>query len=154
MVCMGNICRSPMAAAVLTELVGRSGLVDVEVESFGTTDYHVGEPADRRAEAALQRAGWRAPDHRARQIGPAELAAADLVLCMDRRNLAALRGLGDAGAHPAHVHLLRTFDPTSVPGDDEVPDPWSGGDADFDRALQLIERACRGVVGQLAAAGR
>jgi protein-tyrosine phosphatase len=152
MVCLGNICRSPMAAAVAAAMGDEAGLAGrVEVESFGTAGYHRGEAADARADAALRRRGWPAGGHRARQIRAADVVAADLVLCADRANRAAVRRL--APEHAGKVQLLRAFDPSSGP-DDEVPDPWDGDDGDFDHALALIEDACRGLVAELAAEGR
>ncbi len=153
MVCLGNICRSPMAEAVAQALVAEAGLDgDVMVDSFGTTGAHAGEGADPRALAALSRRGWALPGHRARQLRAGDLAVIDLVLCADRSNVAAVRGLAppDAG----RVRLLRSFDPDAIAGDDEVPDPWGGDDLAFDLALGRIEAACRGLVGHLAAARR
>lgn len=153
MVCMGNICRSPMAAAVTAALVSEAGLDGtVRVESFGTTGYHRGEGADGRAVAALRRRGWPTGGHRARQLSAGDVESADLVLCADRANLVAVCRL--APAHATKVRLLRSYDRAVTPGDDEVPDPWEGGDADFDRALALIEDACRGLVADLAAPPR
>lgn len=150
MVCLGNICRSPMAAAVAAALVQRQGLVSqVHVESFGTAGYHAGEDADPRAAEALQRRGWPAPAHCARRLTAADVAAADLVLCADRANLRDVRRLAGE-AEGGKVRLLRSFDPGAGPGDRDVPDPWSGGSADFDRTLALIERACLGLVAHLA----
>ena len=155
MVCLGNICRSPMAAAVATAMAEDAGLGgEVVFESFGTAGYHEGECANPRADATLRRGGWPAGGHRARQLRPADLAAADLVLCADRSNLADVRRLAGAGAGTAKVRLLRSYDPEASPGDDEVPDPWGGDDTDFDLTLALIEQACRGLVGELADAPR
>lgn len=184
MICLGNICRSPMASSVAGAMVERARLADrVTVESFGTAGYHAGESADPRADAALRRRGWPAGDHCARRLHPRDLAAADLVLCADRANLAEVRrlaglppgpglpgqaapaglpGLPDRTGLPAglagqagdKIRLLRSFDPGVVAGDDEVPDPWGGEEADFDQALELIERACRGLVTELASALR
>ena len=205
MVCLGNICRSPMAEAVASALVRESGLSDlVSIESFGTASYHVGERAHPQAEAALRRRGWPVGDHRARNLRRRDLDRLDLVLCADRANLAEVRrvagsaGVADLAAadlaaadlaaadlaaadlaaadgqvdaaamrarvdpagrtHPRvgrtatpRIGLLRSFDADADPGDDEVPDPWGGLDADFDRALDLIERSCRGLVAALAA---
>jgi protein-tyrosine phosphatase len=152
MVCLGNICRSPMAAAAARELIDEAGLGDrVVIESFGTAGYHVGEGADPRAEAALRRRGWTASAHRARRLGVDDVRSSDLLLCADRANLVAVERLAaSAGEDPSKVRLLRSFDPSSRPGDDEVPDPWSGEDADFDRVLTSIERSCRWLVGELA----
>jgi protein-tyrosine phosphatase len=154
MVCLGNICRSPMAAAVAQALVDDAGLSDrVQVESFGTAAYHAGEPIDPRAEAALRRRGWTARRHRARRLRPADVHAADLVLCADHSNEGVVRRLaenGDGGDGGKKVRMLRSFDPGTDNRDDEVPDPWGGGAEGFDRALELIERACRGLVDELA----
>ncbi len=151
MVCHGNICRSPMAAAVARALVAEAGLTEtVVVESFGTSREHAGEGIDPRAAAALARRGWSTTGHHARQLRAADVASTDLVLCADRANL---RDVLRLGVTDADVRLLRSYDP-DVGTDDEVPDPWFGSDADFDRALDLIERACQGLVGQLAAVCR
>ena len=153
MVCLGNICRSPMAASVAASLVSEAGLDPaVTVESYGTAGYHGGEPADRRADAALRRRGWPAGGHRARQLTAGDLRQLDLVLCADRDNLRAVRRLAPEQADK--VRLLRSFDPQAAPGDDEVPDPWGGDDAAFDEALTVIEVACRGLVRELAAPPR
>jgi len=154
MVCLGNICRSPMAKAVAAAMVDEAGLGgEVVVESFGTAGYHEGDGAHPGAEAALRRGGWPAGVHRARMLRAGDLAAADLVLCADRANLSDVRRLaGAAGADK--VRLLRSYDPQASPGDDEVPDPWGGDDREFDLVLALIERSCRGLVGELARSPR
>jgi protein-tyrosine phosphatase len=155
MVCMGNICRSPMAETVATSLLEQAGLDDrIHVESFGTNGYHVGEAADPQARAALRRAGWPSDGHRARQLRPDDLARLDLVLCADQGNLAQVRRMADQAGFPAdRVQLLRSHDPETGPSDDEVPDPWGRSDRAFDEALELTERACRGLVDELARPG-
>ncbi|MHB8439700.1 MAG: low molecular weight protein-tyrosine-phosphatase [Acidimicrobiales bacterium] len=152
MVCLGNICRSPMAESVARAMVAEAGLDDVIVESFGTADYHCGEGADPQADAALCRGGWPYGRHVARQITTEDVEAADLVLCADHANLRRVRRI--VPADTGKIRLLRDFDPDAAPGDDEVPDPWGRGDAAFDRSLLLVEKACRGLVGQLATARR
>ena len=150
-VCLGNICRSPMAAAVASVLVEEAGLADrVVVESFGTADYHVGKCADARTSAALRRRGWSADGHRARQITSSDVARADLVLAADRSNVEFLQRLAGDDRNRAKIRLLRSFDPLSTPWDQEVADPWFGEEADFDSALDQIEAACRGLVDHLA----
>ena len=140
-----------MAEAVATVMVEQAGLGgEVTVESFGTAGYHEGERAHRGTEAALRRGGWPAGAHRARQLRPADLAALDLVLCADRANLAAVERLAGSSEATATLRLLRHYDPHASPGDDEIPDPWGGDDTDFDQVLALIERSCRGLVGELA----
>ncbi len=153
MVCLGNICRSPMAEVVARALIADEDLaVEVSVESFGTAGYHRGERADPGARAALGRRGLSADGHRARQIAEGDVAALDLVLCADRSNVRDVERL--APGHVGKIRLLRSYDPLTTNGDDEVPDPWGGRDGDFDDALALIEAACRGLVGELAAARR
>ncbi len=152
MVCLGNICRSPMAESVGQAMVERAGLGHlVTVESFGTAGYHVGAPADAGAVAALLRRGWPATGHRARRIEGDDVAASDLVLCVDRSVLTHVQRLAGAGPYRAGILLLRSFDPAVTTADEEVPDPWGGDAGAFDRALVLIERACRGLVDGLAA---
>jgi protein-tyrosine phosphatase len=170
MVCLGNICRSPMAAAVGSAMVDQAGLGErFVVESFGTAGYHAGEAADSRAVAALRRRGWPADAHRARRLTSDDIAGCELILCADRSNVADVRrlvrgqvrgqvwgrgqvgGQGDQGrGDQSTIQLLRSFDPAVTPGDDEVPDPWGGDSRDFDYTLDLIEAACRGLVERLA----
>jgi len=128
-VCLGNICRSPMAEVVLRDRLEASGRTDVEVSSAGTGDWHVGEPMDRRAAATLSRHGYDPSGHRAQQYDAT--ADYDLVLAMDASNLA------DLGGPSARVRLFRDFDPVG-PGD--VPDPYFGGDDGFDEVLAIVER--------------
>lgn len=149
MVCLGNICRSPMAAAVAGEMVARAGLSDrVVIESFGTAGYHCGEGMDPGARAALGRRGWPSDGHRARRIRPGDVRAASLVLAADHYNLADLHRLADHDDR-AKIRLLRSFDPSS-PADQDVPDPWGGTALDFDHSLACIEAACAGLVEHLA----
>ena len=147
-VCLGNICRSPMAEVVLRALLAEEGLDDrVEVSSAGTGDWHVGQGADRRSTEVLTRRGYDARGHRARQFDPAWFDDHDLVVAMDRQNLADLRALAPRDRRDG-VLLLRSFDPTA--GDDlDVPDPYYGGPDGFDDALDMVERACRGLLDHL-----
>lgn len=146
LVCLGNICRSPMADVVLNAKLADAGLGDrVEVTSSGTGDWHVGEPMDVRAASVLQAAGHDADSHRARHFGPDWLDR-DLVLVMDRSNLADVLA---QGADPNRVRLFRSFDPDASEGDDEVPDPWHGGPDGFIDVLAMIERTSAHLVAQL-----
>lgn len=139
-VCLGNICRSPLAASVFRRQVARAGLSHLfRIDSAGVSDYHVGEPPDpRMAETAARHdvtlAGL------ARQIRPADIRDADYVIAMDRENRADLRALArdDAGAH---VQLLRTYDAEAT-GEPDVPDPYYGGPEGFERVYEMVERSC------------
>ena len=141
LVCLGNICRSPMAHVVLEARLADAGLDDVVVSSSGTGDWHVGSPMDRRAAATLTAAGYDATRHRARQHDAR--TDADLVLAMDAQNLADLGGAGD------RARLFRDFDPVD-PGSD-VPDPYYGGDSGFEEVLAMVERTVAALVDELRA---
>lgn len=132
-VCLGNICRSPIAAAVLAAELAD---LDVEVDSLGTGGWHVGEGADPRAIAALQRAGYDL-EHTARQASADVLADSDLVLAMDSDNLEFLQALG------VDAVLIRDFDPRGV-GED-VPDPYYGTFAEFDEVVEMVQATVPGL---------
>jgi protein-tyrosine phosphatase len=143
-VCLGNICRSPTAEAVMRKLVTEAGMPErFLIDSAGTGDWHVGSAPDRRASEAAASAGI-SLQGRARQISAADFESFDLILAMDRANLAELRRL----AAPQHAHklkLLREFDPHSG-GDLDVPDPYYGGPQGFCDVLELTDAACRGLL--------
>jgi protein-tyrosine phosphatase len=145
LVCLGNICRSPMADVVLTDRLERAGLGDrVEVASAGTGGWHVGGPMDERAAALLTRHGYDATRHRARQFQADWFDDADLVLAMDAANLADLVAQApDAG----RVRMFREFDPRAGgDGELDVPDPYFGGDEGFEQVLEMVERTCDALV--------
>lgn len=143
-VCLGNICRSPMADVVLNDRIAAAGLDDrVVVDSYGTGDWHVGNPMDKRAAATLTAAGYDATRHRARQF-TRSTTGHDLVLAMDVSNHADLAAL-DVPAD--RLRLFRSFDPT--PDDESVPDPYYGGDEGFDHVLGIVERASDAIVAEL-----
>jgi protein-tyrosine phosphatase len=145
-VCLGNICRSPMAESVLTRRLAEAGLAaDVEVDSAGTGGWHVGDGADRRAVATLQRRGYHTV-HRARQFQRSDFAAHDLVVALDEDNARDLHRLAPDAEAAAKIRLLRSFDP-DADGDLAIPDPYYGADHDFEHALDLIEASCDGLVG-------
>ena len=152
-VCLGNICRSPMADVVMSSLVAEAGLAHVvEVGSSGTGGWHVGQPMDERAAATLTEAGYDATRHRAAQHD-ATWGDLDLVLAMDASNLA------DVGGETERVRLFRSFDPAvsrssvepveTTPPD--VPDPYYGGDEGFADVLAMVERTCTALLDGLVA---
>ena len=155
LVCLGNICRSPMAEAVLRAELARAGLAEaVNVESAGTGDWHVGERMYGAARHELARRGYDGSAHRARQIQPSWLAGYDLVVAMDRANLATLRQMDPDAAAQGRIWLLRSFDPALTGGDDyqgDVPDPYGGSAGDFELAFDLIRDGAQGLAAQLAA---
>jgi protein-tyrosine phosphatase len=144
-VCLANICRSPMAESVLTRRLAEAGLsADVDVDSAGTGGWHIGNGADRRAVAALQRRGYQSV-HRARQFHRGDFDRVDLIVALDEDNARELHRLAPDADAAAKIRLLRSFDPASD-GDLAVPDPYYGTDHDFEHALDLIEPACDGLV--------
>jgi protein-tyrosine phosphatase len=154
-VCMGNICRSPTAEAVMRGLVAREGLDgDVEIDSAGIGSWHLGEPPDRRSTAAAQARGI-VLEGAARQVTQADFEAYDLLLAADEQNVAALRALAPDAEAAEKVVLLRAFDPPSAAaGDLEVPDPYYGGADGFDHVIDLVQAACDGLLERLRAEGR
>jgi protein-tyrosine phosphatase len=148
LVCLGNICRSPMADVVLQRHLADAGLDGrVAVASSGTGDWHIGHPMDRRAAATLTTAGYDASRHRAQQFGPTWLDEHDLVLAMDAQNLRDV--VAGADVDPSRVRLYRDFDPREPGG--EVPDPYYGGDRGFEEVLEMVERTSTALVAALAA---
>jgi protein-tyrosine phosphatase len=148
MVCMGNICRSPTAEAVLRAKLRRAGLLGrVQVDSAGTLDYHVGAPPDRRAQAHARQRGYDLSALRARQVQVDDFSRFDLILAMDDDNLDWLHA-HCPGALRGRVGKLVMF--ARGPHDGSVPDPYSGREADFERVLDLVEDACDGLVVHLA----
>ncbi len=142
-VCMGNICRSPLAEGVFRHLASQAGRAhEFEVDSCGTGGWHVGEQPDSRARAVAQKYGVPLR-HRARQFQRADFDAYDLILALDRDNrddLLSFSGLKPEQA--AKVKLLREFDPQAN-GDLDVPDPYYGGPEGFEEVYQMVERAAR-----------
>jgi protein-tyrosine phosphatase len=153
MVCMGNICRSPTAEGVLRAKVAQAGLTkQVHIESAGTHNFHPGSPPDERSQAYALRRGYDLSRLKARQITPDDYADFDLILAMDWDNLALLQ----VDCQPHHMVKLKLLMEFAGPQDGQgaslgavVPDPYHGGDADFERVLDLTEAACDGLVAVL-----
>ncbi len=147
-VCLGNICRSPLAEAVFRRTVADAGLTDrFEIDSAGTSGYHDGEPPDGRAAETAARRGVTLSGA-SRRITAEDVAHHDYLIVMDRENLAEVEELvADADADP-DVHLLREFDELAA-GDLEVPDPYFGGPQGFDLVHDLVERSCAGLLAHI-----
>ena len=146
-VCLGNICRSPTAEAVLRELAAREAPdLTLEVDSAGTAAYHVGQPPDPRTRAAAARRGYDLSALRARTVEADDFERFDLILAMDRENLTALRRRAPSQAHE-RLRLFLEFSPDRAPED--VPDPYYGGPNGFEEVLDLVEAATRGLLKHL-----
>ncbi len=149
-VCLGNICRSPMAEAILQHLADARG-IPMEVTSAGTAGWHIGRPADPRTKAELF-AHHIELRHRARQFTSADFVRADLVLAMDTDNQSHLIARATTQADLAKIHLIRDFDPRSVPGS-EVPDPYYGDQGDFREVFDLLTAASEGLLARITSDG-
>ncbi|MCG8905679.1 low molecular weight protein-tyrosine-phosphatase [Pseudomonas sp. DP-17] len=142
-VCLGNICRSPTAEGVLRHKVRAAGLEDrIEIDSAGTGDWHVGKAPDARTRAAALRRGYDLSSLRARQVSLADFSRYDLILAMDNANLRDLKHLRGSGGKAELDLFLRRYELEI----DEVPDPYYGGEDGFERVLDLVERACDGLL--------
>jgi protein-tyrosine phosphatase len=138
-VCTGNICRSPIGEVVLRAKLAEAGLTDVVVTSSGTSGWHIGDPMDSRAAAALARRGYDGSAHRAQEFRSCWFAERDLVLAMDSGHLSALnRRLGTEAV------------PVALFADVDVPDPYYGEDEGFDDVLDQIEKAADAWVARLS----
>ena len=144
LVCMGNICRSPTAEGVLRAFVQREDLGGAfEIDSAGTHGYHVGEPPDPRARAAAKRRGYDISMLRARQVNALDFHHYDCILAMDVDNLTLLQRV----CPTEHRHKLGLFLEYAINfEEEEVPDPYYGGQDGFDHVLDLVEDAVRGLI--------
>ncbi len=150
LVCLGNICRSPMAETVLRVALQAAGLDGaVVVDSAGTGDWHIGEPMNSAAGAALTSRGHDGSAHRARQIERSWLPERDLFLAMDARNLADLRRMATVGDRD-RIRLFGEVGGLTDVDSAEIPDPYGGSAADFGYVLDLLGRAAPVIAGRLA----
>ena len=141
---MGNICRSPTAEGVFRQIVTGQHLDErIRIDSAGTHAYHIGEPPDRRAQAAALQRDIDLSRQVARRVDVTDFEAFDYILAMDRDNLQILRSLCPAG-HEHKLSLFLSFAPHL--GEEEVPDPYYGGERGFERVLDLIEAAAEGLL--------
>lgn len=143
-VCTGNICRSPTAEAIFRKLVAEAGMSEtILADSAGTHGYHIGEPPDRRAQASAADRGYDLSSLRARRVERADFQRFDLIVAMDRGHFAILSRM----AEPSAAHKLKLM--MSYAGgfeEEDVPDPYYGGPQDFERVLDMLEDAARGLL--------
>ncbi len=148
-VCLGNICRSPLAEGVFRKQVHEAGLgEDLEVDSAGTGGWHVGQPPDRRMRQTASRHGVYLDDIRARKFDRADLDRFDLILAMDRSNLYDI--LSMAGPEQrSKVKLFMSYD-ESGGGQKDVPDPYYGGPDGFENVFEIVERTSRNILSSVS----
>lgn len=151
-VCLGNICRSPLAEGVFRHQVGDAGLDDrFEIDSAGTGGWHVGNPPDPRSSAVALQHGVSLAGQAARQVTADDFDHFDWIVAMDRSNLRDLEAICGSGDRRARLVLLRDFDPEPEGG--EVPDPYYGGPGGFDRVYAMVERSCAALLVQIEGDG-
>ena len=144
-VCLGNICRSPTAEGVFRKTVTHAGLADeIEVDSAGTGDWHIGHPPDDRAQAEAKERGYDLSSLRARQVSATDFQVFDYIIAMDHSNVRNLKAIGPEALH-SKIHLFLSFHPNADV--EEVPDPYYTGG--FDHAFELIEAASAGFLAHL-----
>lgn len=137
-VCLGNICRSPTAEAVMRHRLQQAGLAErIELDSAGTGDWHVGKAPDSRTQQAASRRGYDLSSLRGRQVSADDFARFDLILAMDSANLRDLQRIRPPQARAELDLYLRRFELA----EDEVPDPYYGGSEGFEHVLDLLEQA-------------
>jgi protein-tyrosine phosphatase len=148
-VCLGNICRSPLAEGIFRGLVDEAGLSDkFEIDSAGTGSWHVGERPDARAAMVAREHGIEL-DSRARQVTLKDLHDFDYVVAMDHENLRSLERMAASSGGDAEISLLRAYD--SDAEGEEVPDPYYGGVGGFENVYQIVARSCEGLLMRLRA---
>jgi protein-tyrosine phosphatase len=146
-VCLGNICRSPMAEGIFLHLARARGLAErYRADSAGTGDWHVGEPPDRRALAAARKWGVALPGL-CRQVRGSDFEEFDLLVAMDGNNRRDLEALSPASGK-GRIRLMRDFDPEAPAGAD-VPDPYYGGPREFDQVCEMLHRCCARLLDEL-----
>lgn len=140
-VCLGNICRSPLAEGVFQALINEKGLENqIIIHSAGTGHWHVGSPPDSRMQATARGKGIHLIS-RAQQIQAGDIKRFDLILAMDQSNLEAMEYLCSPEMAAKKIRLFRSFDP-EVDGNLDVPDPYYGRDDGFERVFQIVHRTC------------
>jgi protein-tyrosine phosphatase len=149
-VCLGNICRSPTAEAVMRGLVAEAGLQgEIEVESAGTGDWHLGHPPDERSVAAAAERGVELTGT-ARQVTGTDFGEFDLLVAMDRQNRDDLLALAPSDEEREKVRLLRSYSD----GELDVPDPYYGGRDEFADVVEIVERSCRALLDEISPSAR
>ncbi|MBU1662043.1 MAG: low molecular weight phosphotyrosine protein phosphatase [Chloroflexi bacterium] len=144
-VCLGNIVRSPLAENMFRYLAEQAGAAHkYELDSAGTSDWHIGEQPDSRMRRVAARHGFRY-DGRSRQFEHRDFDNFDLIIAMDASNQSDLLRMAKTSEHRAKLRLMREFDPYGGPSD-PVPDPYYGGIDGFEDVFAIVKRSCQGLL--------
>jgi protein-tyrosine phosphatase len=146
MVCLGNICRSPVADGLLRQKVKSAGL-DIEVDSCGTAGYHIGDAPDSRSQANAKENGLDISMLRARQFQVSDFDSFDYIYCMDKSNLQNVLKLSRSTEDEKKVRLI--LEHTHPNQQKEVPDPYFGGEQGFQVVYNLLDTACDGIIHEI-----
>jgi protein-tyrosine phosphatase len=157
MVCLGNICRSPMAAAVLANKKGLIKSPVITVDSAGTSPWHIGQGPHPSSKKIWEKAGYK-HEHTAKQFKSNDFFIHDLILVMDSSNYHNVISMAESEEHRAKVFYLRSFDPALKKIDPnsaeyfklEVPDPYNQSDEAYEATLAMVERAVDGLLKELS----
>jgi protein-tyrosine phosphatase len=151
-VCLGNICRSPLAEAIFSRMASERGTSNqFYSDSCGTSGHHTGEPPDPRT-LKNARSNNLEIAHLGRQLSPEDFVSAQLILTMDSGNYRDTMALAlKHGFEAGNIRMLRMFDPEAANGDLDVPDPWYGGEQGFEDVFKIISRSCSGLMDALQA---
>ncbi|NOT75947.1 MAG: low molecular weight phosphotyrosine protein phosphatase [Cyclobacteriaceae bacterium] len=146
-VCLGNICRSPLAEAIFIHQITEKNLQNhFKIASCGTANYHVGDQPDSRTIRNALKNGIKI-DHIGRQFSVKDFEDYDLIIPMDQSNLNNIMRLPGAEKYGDKIKLMRTFDSEDIGSD--VPDPWSGGESDFQNVFEILTRSMKGFISTL-----
>lgn len=143
-VCLGNICRSPMAECVLKTMVAKRGIENLSVDSVGLISYHTGESPDYRMQQAARKKGY-IMNHHARKISDTDFADFDLIIGMDNENISRLKRICPRTEYLKKIKLVADYFQGET-GYDSVPDPYYGSERDFFKVIELLENACEGIL--------
>ncbi len=147
MVCHGNICRSPMAKAIMIKKLQELGRSDIEVDSAGVSAQHAGEPPDHRTIKNAATHGIDVTSYRARQFRESDFDAFDRIYVMDSANYADISLIAD---NPDRMNKVNLFLETAHPGSNaSVPDPWYGDEAGFEKVYKILDKGCNAIAKQI-----
>ena len=146
-VCLGNICRSPLAEGIFKQLVEDKGLSDqISCDSCGTSNYHIGDQPDPRTRSNAKQNGV-VLNHKARQFDAEDFYRFDLILAMDKSNLGNILNFPESKSSNAKIQLMRDYDPDGQGLD--VPDPYFGGEKGFQEVFDILNRSCNYLIDRL-----